>query len=696
MLCGETRWKKGNWIWFPWLAAFLALTAKPLLWHFEYFKSPGPQFYKLLMGGLPVFAAAVAVYTRVRRRALWRYEPVILAGVLAAVALAYEPAATLVSVSLLVAAYAAGSALRRRLCLEAGDPAGDIAIAAAAGFALFSWVLFWAGLARLYYPATFALLIVIPCVLWRREIPVLARAFHSLWKNWGGDAGLSRPLAGVLMAFGAVLAVSSAMVVIAPSVAFDALKMHLTLAATFARQHSLEPLAFLDYSYFPQGAEVLMAAAYSLAGQPGAQMLPAVFFALMLLLLVSILRRVGTDRLGTLAGTTAAASMPFLHWTGSVAKNDAALALYQLAAVDAYLRWKESGRFRWICLGTFLLAASFSVKHVALLGGVAIGLLYLHAVWSERRKLRALAALALVFVAFGLYWHARAWWLTGNPVYPERVSHSVSLQTRAAPAQRKFTRLWRLLYNGKAFFESPLDYPMGAVLLLSLPAWLLVRRRKSSGGERACLVFIAITLTYWACHIPALRYAAAPLALLAALTAARLPTLASSYGRWTSASVTAALAYALLFGVCGVLIVEVNGPQLDYFRRRLDKAGYLREALRTYGSVEFVRRAARPDERVFGVGNCSYAYAPEPSNMRCYMNRNEFYTETDAETVRTQFVLGEFRYLIVPQGESGRAILRAAGPSLEPAPAYQDAYFAVYRVPPSPLGVSHSQQSLQR
>ena len=36
-----------------------------------------------------------------------------------------------------------------------------------------------------------------------------------------------------------------------------------------------------------------------------------------------------------------------------------------------------------------------------------------------------------------------------------------------------------------------------------------------------------------------------------------------------------ALAYALLFGACGVLIIEVNAPQFRYFARRLDKDGYL-------------------------------------------------------------------------------------------------------------------------
>lgn len=689
-------------MWLAWLAVFFTLTAKPFFWHIEYFKSPGPQFYTLFLAALPVLAAGVALYAWVRRKTLWRYEPLGVAGLLAAAALAYEPIAALVCASMLAASFATGRAVLRMLGLEIDDPAGGIAIPAAIGFALLAYVLFWLGLARLFYPATFGLLIVAPCAVWHREIPALGRALHRLWKSWAADAEFGRPLAGVLVAFGSLLAVMTAMVVLAPSVVFDALKMHLTLAATFARQHSIEPLALLDYSYFPQGAEVLMTAGHSLAGQPGAQMLPAVFFALLLLLLVSILRRAGTCRLGVLAGVTAAVSMPFLHWAWSVAKNDMVLALYQLAALDAYLRWRAGGRFRWIWLSTFFLAASFSVKHVALLGGIAMGILLLHAVWREQRRLWASAVLVLIFGVFGLCWHARTFWLTGNPVYPELLSKGVKVQlsrqanTPEPGFSHKLTRPWRLLYNGRLFFESPLEYPMGAVLLLSLPAWLLVRRREASPGEKACLVFIGVSLAYWVYHIPALRYATAPLALLAALTAARLPTLGDLYGRWSGAAVVFALAYALLFGVCGALIVEVNAPQIRYFARRLDKAGYLREAMRTYRSIEFVRGAARPGERILSVSNCSYAYAPDPVDMQCYMNRREAYTEADAQRVQAQLVLGGFRYLIVPRGATGDNILRAAGAWIEPAPSYQDPYFAVYRVPLSPRAASHSQQSLQR
>jgi hypothetical protein len=78
------------------------------------------------------------------------------------------------------------------------------------------------------------------------------------------------------------------------------------------------------------------------------------------------------------------------------------------------------------------------------------------------------------------------------------------------------------------------------------------------------------------------------------------------------------------------------------------------------------------------------------------MNLSQVYTDADAQRVRAQLLAGEFRYLIVPQGTPGGVIVRVAGPWVDATPAYQDPFFAVYRVPLSPLGVSQSQQSLQR
>jgi len=76
-----------------------------------------------------------------------------------------------------------------------------------------------------------------------------------------------------------------------------------------------------------------MTAGLMLAGQPCAQMLPPVFFLLAALLLVRIVRACGGSPTGAVCGVVFAASVPFLHWTGSVAKNDLAMAFFELAAL---------------------------------------------------------------------------------------------------------------------------------------------------------------------------------------------------------------------------------------------------------------------------------------------------------------------------------------------------------------------------
>ena len=50
---------------------------------------------------------------------------------------------------------------------------------------------------------------------------------------------------------------------------------------------------------------------------------------------------------------------------------------------------------------------------------------------------------------------------------------------------------------------------------------------------------------------------------------------------------------------------------------RLDAAGYLRQALVTYSSLEYLKTRAAPGERIFGIGNCSAAYAPDPAAFDC-------------------------------------------------------------------------------
>ena len=113
----------------------------------------------------------------------------------------------------------------------------------------------------------------------------------------------------------------------------------------------------LAYSYYPQSFEELLTAAWSLAGQPAAQLVTPLFFALSLLLGVAIARLCGVSRLGCLIGAALYATFPVASWTGAIVKNDFPMAFFQLAALYSLLRARgrdEEQPAKWLLLTAFL------------------------------------------------------------------------------------------------------------------------------------------------------------------------------------------------------------------------------------------------------------------------------------------------------------------------------------------------------
>ena len=116
-------------LWLGWLAVAAALCVPPLLWHFDYANAGHPRLYWLFVGAL--LAAALIVpplYQSLRRKRLWRYEPLLLSAFAVAALLFYEPRATLVTAWIFLAAYGTGRFLRERLRAEVDSAAAEIAI----------------------------------------------------------------------------------------------------------------------------------------------------------------------------------------------------------------------------------------------------------------------------------------------------------------------------------------------------------------------------------------------------------------------------------------------------------------------------------------------------------------------------------------------------------------------------------------
>lgn len=660
------------------------LTVGVFRWHLDYFRSPGPQFYRMVLLFVPALALFAWLYSALRRAGLWKWEPYAFAILIAGAGLAYEPRAfAVISIVFLTCSAIGGFALSS-LRLNLPGPLERISVSFGAGAGLLSVVLVLVGMLRLFYPPVFLVLLVLPLLLFWREVRQTLLDMRALLARWQASPDLRHPLVGVAMVFGFIAAVCALMLALAPSVAFDPVAMHLPSIQFYALTHALRPVPGIDYSYYPQGFEMLWTLAYVLAGQPGAQLMSALFFPLFLIILACLARECGLDHGAAVLAVVCAATLPFLHWSGSAMKNDLALALFELLALYSVMRWLADRNFRWILGSAFFLSQAFSVKHVALFGAIPLFLLLAYAIRQQPKPARAAAIVVAILLVFGASWMLRAYLLTGNPVAPAGLAAATGAVGRHRPtpagrAVRFVETPWHVLFDGLDTFESPLPNPAGLLFFAFAPLALLGGSvRPKTRAQLVCLIFAGLYLIYWSFILVKVRYAIAPFGLLAVLVAAWMKTFYDSRaaGRAVKLSLVGAETYCLLIALMGLMIVDINGPQLSYFARRLDKPGYLRAAMQAYGAVEFLDRTHANHANIFGVENLARAYAPDPLHFQAMWCPDNAPCKSKDVVLNTQRNAAE--YLILP--ENGSVPSDVLARLDHPQRVYRDAYFSVYHL----------------
>jgi hypothetical protein len=666
-------------VWLAWAAIAALLTAGIVRWHIEYFRSPGPQFYRAAVIGLPLLAAGAVAWAWLRTGFLWRYDLAAIAAIPVAAALLREPRATLVIAALFAACYCAGRALCERCGWSSDAPATDLVFSTAAGFALLNTALFASGLARLWHAWFFVLLLLAPLIVFRGNLLLLIHVLRAIFRRWGELEDLRRPAAGILTPFAAILAACTTVLMLAPTLSWDAMKMHLPLARYYLQVHSLEPLPGLDYSFFPQAAESLFALAWSLGGQPAAQFIAPVFFGLSLLAAWILARDCGADAGEALAGVMLAASLPVLHWAESAPKNDAELTFFMLSSLAAALRWRAEPDFKWVQAGVLFLACGFATKDLALLGAIPLGTVFLHAAWRQPRRLRAFASLAMIFAVIALLWNVRRFALTGNPIFPLAPGKSMVPGWPPDPSLsgttlRMLRLAWDLHFHGHDFSETVLIAPLGIAFVVFWPVWLFTGRLRS--GERLCLGFAVTAFLFWGLLSPLVRYAVAPLAVLALLTGVRLARFWRESPGFIRASLGAACLWVLIPAVCASMIIEINAPQIRYVAGRIGRDEYLSQATITFPSLAWLRDHTTSGEGILGLENCSDIYAPP---FPRYRSTCAFRPWTAPE-VENELRTAQFEWLLAPPGdqEADLSAVRMIGRrALE---MYRDPNFVIYRL----------------
>jgi hypothetical protein len=364
-------------------------------------------------------------------------------------------------------------------------------------------------------------------------------------------------------------------------------------------------------------------------------------------------------------------------------KNDMILAYFQALALYAFSRWLTTRDFRWIVAGAFFVAQSFGVKHIALFGGIPLAILFAYAIWKQPRRLKAAAAVALVFLCFGTFWAVRTYILTGNPVYPgntENMVHGGATahgHTLLEKAGRYVSLPWTILFDGVRVFESPLPNPAGILWFAFFPLALLRIRHRGTATLIACVVFVVVYFAYWSTILSNIRYAIVAFAVLTILLGGAATHF---YNRQESTlvkgSILAAEMYCLLIASIGIMSIEITPPQLKYFAHLLDKPGYLRAALPTYASLEYLKGAGEQDASVFAVNNCSRWYAPSPWHFECQFCPPECRAQDFAES----FAKYRPRYVIVTEHDIPAGLveqLNSHGPTVR---LYRDEFFSVFQL----------------
>ena len=604
-------------------------------WHLDYFARLGALYRIAIIAALLLIAAFSLFYVRYRKRGLWRWELRIAVALTTAVVVVHSPVASAVCIWIVVAGYCVGARILRRLIVEA-PPLAALALSIGVGLGAFILALIPTGLAGLYGTGSFAAMLLAATVVFRRELLSLQSLILDLDDRWSHCEELQSPLVGIGVSFLPAFALAFLMAALAPSIAYDATAHHLPAARHYLLGGTLEPLPLLEgafdgrslfflghsvaYSYYPQSFEELLTLAMGLGGQQAAQLIPALFFVLTLMTVAAIASLCKCSTTAVVVGAIASASLPFANWAGAIVKNDYAMAFFVLSALYCVLRARERAQ-GWLLLSAYFLGLSFGVKHVALFGAIPIGLLILYRVRQRSRSFRLAVVLAAVFIASGLFWHARTYALTGSPTYPAGVS-TVGVSRGAVDGSqpsvwsRHLRYPWLAHFDGHKVLESPTANPLGFYFPFFCICWVLTRRREYTATDRAVLLFLALYYVYWIYVWGVLRYAIAPILLLVTLLAERV-VIVSSQSPLSSRATSTIFAYCLSFALLPTLILQVNAFQFPYFAGKLDRAGYLRATNADYRPIEILNQKAEPEDRTLSINNCAAAYAYSPSQFRC-------------------------------------------------------------------------------
>jgi hypothetical protein len=470
----------------------------------------------------------------------------------------------------------------------------DWAVSLVAGLGV--WALAIALLAGLHvhYAAVYVTLLVSVLVLrWREAVGELNQLLVALRPT---HLDLPQYCAGSLLAF---VLIAQWFAVMKPEVSTDGLAMHLAIAADIANHHAFT----FDFRQFiwalmPMGADYCYALAYMLGGEYAARLLNFVMLASVAYLIYRSAREWVSEAMALLLAALFVSAPLVQLVTGSMFVENFVAAM-ALSAGVALWRVQRKPTSRGLLLCAFLLGSAVGWK----LGAIAIAMVLLPALivtvarkWDEFSFKSAITA-ACLFIVPACFPYAKAYVMSGNPVYPFAnaafTSPYVNEDLRDDRYRQKLT--WQtpmqVTFHTNQYYEGQ-DGSFGFQYIFFLPLCLFVLFGLKDGVARtAALAGVA----GWAAIIaiqPNARYLYPALPFLTIGAAAALGAVRTLDRRLMAGCVATLIAIVLLNVR---FLPTANWYHREFFLRPLfadrGKAEYRKDNAPVRDAVDYVNKA---------------------------------------------------------------------------------------------------------
>jgi hypothetical protein len=401
-----------------------------------------------------------------------------------------------------------------------------------------------------------------------------------------------------------------------PPTFYDELAYHLPIAQYALQTGELPALPWSFFTYMPHLSDLLLGWGLALGGEVGARAMHLVFWVVIWIAGWGFMETMTSQKrspwIGCVIAGTFASSSTFL-FLGALPFAETSLTFAVLAS--AALIALPIASAPWLPVG-LLWGLAISVKLSGLSWVFAGALAALAIGWPLRSLIKAgLAALVMA-----LPWWGRAWWLTGNPLYPFGYRWLGGLywtddsQARlqgdlpSLPEPFDFMTLLRLPFDmimaperfGSASDCGPLAV-IAVCLMFSLPVWTMFLRLDRA-RRRQCYaagLFVFLTVALWAMTSTTTRFLAPALMLSLSLLAALLT-------KTPKAIFAISIVILTTLGVWGTFrFVSMHSLVFSSERVALGQeigAEYAKRTVDHYEAATFVKEHLPPDATLLFIG----------------------------------------------------------------------------------------------